>query len=127
MAKPKNVGFKDEIVVYHSEEDGCWIAHSLRADQIGTGDRIIEAIADLIRGMVALLAMARDDHTINVLRDAPDSVQKIARESKTLPWEIFEVAHKMATGEWPDDLEPDFKPIDERTSFRAEIPEGICA
>src|SRR4051812_47560136 len=113
MARKKNVGFRDEIVVYHSQEDGCWIAHSLRADQIGAGERIVEALADLIRGMVSLSDLAREDATIGLLREAPPEVQAIAAKSKTLPFEIFEVAHKMATGNWPKEISPDFKPIDE--------------
>lgn len=126
MAKKKNVGFKDEIVVYHSEEDGCWIAHSLRADQIGAGDRIVDALADLIRGMVSLLAMAREDETIGLHREAPPEIKAIAAKSTILPGEIFEVAYKMATGRWPKEISPDFKATDEHTSFRAEVPEGIC-
>jgi len=127
MAKKKNVGFPDQVAVYHSEEDGCWIAHSLRTDQIGTGARIVDALADLIRGMVAFLELASADKTINLFRDAPPEVQEIAKRSKALPGEIFEVAHKMATGQWPKEIEPDFKPNDEHASFWAEVPEGVCA
>jgi hypothetical protein len=91
VAKKKTVGFKDEIVVYHSEEDGCWFAHSLRADQIGAGDRIVDALADLIRGIVSLLDMAREDATIGLKREAPPEVKAIAAKSTALPLEILEV------------------------------------
>lgn len=126
MAKKKNVGVHDEIVVYHSDEDGCWIAHSLRADQIGAGDRIVDALADLIRCMHSLLEMAAGDESIKHIREAPEEIKAIARTSTPLPGEIYEVAHKMATGEWPADIQPDFKPTDEHKSFRAQVPEGAC-
>ncbi len=95
--------FEDHVVIYHSAEDGCWIAHSLKMDQIGTGERIVDALADFIRCANALLKLADSDESIAYLREAPDAIKELARNSKVLPREIYEVAHKHATGEWPKD------------------------
>src|SRR5437762_5336424 len=94
--KGKRISIRDEVVLYRSEQDRCWIAHSLRTDQIGAGQRVVEALADLIRAMRAVTELARDDDSVAYLRDAPAEVQAIAKRSATLPAEVFEVAHKMA-------------------------------
>ena len=83
-------------------------------------------MADLIRAMHALAKLAAKDNSVAYLREAPAEVQAIAKRSTPLPREIFEVAHKMATGKWPAEFELDFRPKDARASFRAELPEGIC-
>ncbi|HLL89737.1 MAG TPA: hypothetical protein VK324_10555 [Tepidisphaeraceae bacterium] len=118
----------DQIVVYLSKEDGCWLAHSLRMDQIGAGERIVDALADLIRGVHAVLANATEDESLAYLREAPEEVQAIARQAQTLPAEIYEVAHKVATGEWPDELCVSVEPKRLGTSFTAAITEcAVCA
>ena len=124
--KTSRISFQDEVVVYRSKQDGCWIAHSLRADQIGTGERVVEALADLIRAMRALTDLARRDESIAYLREAPADVQAIAKRSTPLPKEVFEVAHKMVTGEWPDEFELDFRPKNDHATFKAALPEGVC-
>ena len=88
----KNSHFSDAAVIYHSRQDGCWIAHSLETDQIGTGERAVEALADLIRAVGSVLALARADQSIAYLRDAPPKIKAITAKNKKLPPEIFEVA-----------------------------------
>jgi len=112
--------FADAAVIYHSKEDGCWIAHSLKTDQIGTGDQVIDALADLIRGVRALLKLAMKDPTIAYLREAPQNIKDLARKSKKLPGEIFEVAYRRVTGKWPQDWNVP-SPKDEADVFTAEI------
>ena len=94
-------GFKDTAIIYHSVEDGCWIAHSLRTDQIGTGEDMIQAFADLIRGIDGLLEIAGEDETIAYLREAPEEIQGLAEKSGQLPKEMYEIAHKLERTEQP--------------------------
>lgn len=122
--KKRTLHFSDKAVIYHSPEDGCWIAHSLKTDQIGTGDQVIDALADLIRGVRAVLRLAEKDESIAYLRDAPGEIKKLAARSKTLPREIFEVAYRRATGGWPKDWTIP-EPIDSGESFTAKIADNF--
>lgn len=117
--KVKN--FEDTALIYHSQEDGCWIAHSLRTDQIGTGVDMGRALADLIRGIDSLLEVAREDETMAYLREAPDDIKARAAASRKLPREIYEVAHKIARGEWPEEIDPAFMAQDDDEEFTAEV------
>ncbi len=126
MRKVQTVpGFSDEIVIYHSRKDRCWIAHSLRTDQIGTGGRIVDALADAIRAVQQVVAEAVKDPTLVVLRDAPTSVQKYRSKSQKLPREIYEIAHKMVHGEWPADLDLSVEPKRESQRFTATFEEVL--
>lgn len=100
----------DECLVYWSRQDKCWVAHSLRTDQIGTGDCIVRAIADLLRAIKGLLELAEEDERIQVHRPAASEFQEMARTAKLLPREIYEIAHKMVVGGWPEDLKAEFTP-----------------
>jgi hypothetical protein len=75
----KKKGARDTVVIYHSPEDGCWIAHSLRSDQIGTGRHPIEALADLIKAIKQVFDLAKRDKTIAYLREAPAEIQALAK------------------------------------------------
>ena len=107
---PLRMRLDDQVVIYFSRADDRWIAHSLRTDQIGVGDCIVDALAEMIRVVDHLLAEAQADPTIAVLREAPAAVKKGAAKAKVLPGELFEIAHKKATGNWPAGLEVDVKP-----------------
>ena len=122
MAK-KKITLNDEVVVYYSADDGCWIAHSLHTDQIGTGDRIVDSMAALVRGISAILKLAEADETIAFLREAPARIQKLARSAKALPLEVYEVAHKMATGRWPKYLTIEVTADSPETPLKAAMPE----
>ena len=87
-----------DSVIYYSKEDSCWIAHSLITDQIGTGNSITESLADLMRTIQQILAIAINDRDVEVLRSAPAEIQDIAKRAKHLPGEIYEVAYKMVHG-----------------------------
>ena len=113
----RKASFLDEIVVYHSDEDGCWIAHSLRTDQIGTGDCVVHALADGLRAVQQVRDLAETDNAIAVMREAPAEVQALAQTAARLPGEIYEIAHKMVSGEWPADLKTDVTPEDAGKSF----------
>jgi hypothetical protein len=117
--------FMDKVVIYHSQADGCWLAHSLRTDQVGAGADMGRALADLIRGIDQLLALAEEDQTVAYQREAPAEIQALAARSKALPKEIYEVAHKLARGDWPESIEPAFTGNDDE-AFTADIPESVC-
>ena len=121
----KFVAFKDVAFIYRSQEDDCWIAHSLRTDQIGTGIDMGRALADLIRGIDSLLQIAAEDGTVAYLREAPKEIQDRAAISKPLPKEIYEVAHKIARGEWPTEIDPSFQATDDDEEFTAEVCESV--
>jgi hypothetical protein len=95
---------QETAVIFQSVEDECWIAHGLRTDQIGTGDSIVNALADLIRALEAVAAQARRDPSISLLRKAPPEIQARAKTARKLPQELYEIAHRRAKGSWPAEL-----------------------
>jgi hypothetical protein len=119
-ANPKS--FQETLVIFHSKEDRCWIAHGLHTDQIGTGDSVLDALTDAIRGIDAVLLIAHDDPTIAYLREAPKEIQKLAKKAKPLPREIYEIAHRKVRGQWPSEIPVDISP-DSSEAFTAEISE----
>lgn len=123
--KERTTQIRDTIVIYHSAEDGCWIGHSLRTDQIGTGGSVIEALADAIRAVDQVLDLAAHDKSIAAFREAPDEVKQIAKSSKALPEELYEIAHKMARGNWPAELPVAVNPSG--GSFKAQVHEPMAA
>lgn len=96
--------FADECVVYHSKTDNCWLAHSLRTDQIGTGKDAIDALVELLESVRSLLILSRKHTDIRVRREAPFAVQKLAHKAISLPNELFEIACKRARGVWPKQI-----------------------
>lgn len=98
------IHFEDVLFVRWSSDDGCWTAHSLETDQIGFGDSIVDALADVIKAVHQVIALAESDPTIAALRKAPDDVIEAARRAKRLPQEMYEVAHLRATDDWPSEL-----------------------
>lgn len=126
MTKGNIKPFNDTAIIYYSEDDGCWIAHSLRTDQVGTGVDMGRALADMIRGIDGLLDLARADETIAYQREAPAEIQERLTSSKKLPKEIYEVAHKIARGEWPQEIEPSFQAQNTDEDFSAEFSEAAA-
>jgi hypothetical protein len=126
MAKRKP-SLHDSIVIYPSEEDKCWIAHSLKTDQIGTGERIVDALADVLKAIHAIQEEALKDGTLAVYRNAPPEIQQLFRKAKDLPREIFEVAHKMVHGKWPEDWSKPEPKSQRRAAFKTDIDELACA
>ena len=114
---------QDELVVYHSKEDDCWICHGLHTDQIGTGDCIVDAMADCIRAITAVARLAAQDKTIAFFREAPDEVKAICKKAKKLSAELCEIAQKKAVGEWPADISVDALPDKIASTVRAELAE----
>ena len=117
-------GLDDTCVIYHSEEDGCFVAHSLRTDQIGTGDCVVAALADLMRAIEELLELAEKERDVAIYRDAPPEIRRMAKRAKPLPVELYEIAHKMVHGEWPKELAVNASPR-KRGTFTARIKEPI--
>lgn len=94
----------DEFVIYYSVSDKCWIAHSLRTDQIGTGISILPSLVDLLLALDTLAGFAGDNSAINLFRNAPSEVKKKAKAGQNLPHELYEIAYKKAFGKWPEDF-----------------------
>jgi hypothetical protein len=92
---------RETCVLYESSEDGCWIAHGLRTDQIGTGNCVVDALADFMKAIDQLLKIAAQGKNISVLRPAPPEVRAMAKSARPLPREIYEIAHKKLYGRWP--------------------------
>jgi hypothetical protein len=122
MAKTE---FTDTAIIFYSEEDGCWVAHGLHTDQVGTGNKLVAALADLMQAIQAVCDLALADESIAFLREAPPEIQRIAASAKPLPKELSEIAHKMAYGDWPDYLKLDID-AEGDGSFSAEVSEVGC-
>lgn len=118
--------FDETAVIVYSEEDRAWIAHGLRTDQIGIGNRIVEALADLLKAIDQICETASHDESLAYLREAPPEIQKRAERAKMLPKEMYEVAHKMARGEWPNYVDPDFKMSEKGEAYAAQVPAEPC-
>lgn len=84
--------FKDEFVVYYSKEDNSWIAHSLRTDQLGFGDCVVDALSDLLVGLHNLIDLAKKGQPIIILNEAPPEIQLIRQTAKILPDCIAQIA-----------------------------------
>lgn len=123
----KKKRLEDIAVIYRSDEDGVWVAHSLRTDQIGTGDGVVDALADLLRAIDTVWEIARADKSVAFLREAPKDIQRLSKSAKRLPAEIYEVAHKLARGQWPAEIEPTFEVKRGSKKFFAEIKEPVPA
>lgn len=109
--------------IYESRKDKCWIAHSLRTDQIGTGDNVVEALADLLLAVDQLLELAQEERDIEVFRPAPAAIQNKVKTAKRLPKEIYEIAHRKARGDWPVDIDVS---VPKRGRFVTQLTEPIC-
>ena len=117
--------FEDMVVIYSSEEDGGWVAHSLRTDQIGIGGGIADALAEVMRAVTSVCILAAKDRTIQYLREAPENIQQLADASDALPREIYEVAYRKVTGTWPKGWDVT-QPTGGTRAFNAKILEPVC-
>lgn len=125
MSGTEKTEIKDTIFIRHSSEDDCWVAHSLRTDQIGTGDDIVTALADAITAIDQVMTLAHEDPTVNCFREAPADIQEMAKHAKKLPGELYEIAHLKARGDWPDTLPLSIEPPSDE-SFVVEGEEAVC-
>ena len=94
----------DQLVIYYLRGDKCWVAHSLRTDQVGTGKHPLEAMVDAMKAIRQVMALAQDDPSINPWREAPQRIQKLALKSELLPDVVSQLALRMANGLWPPNL-----------------------
>jgi len=100
-AKRKPIPVKDDFVIYYSNTDKSWIAHSLRTDQLGFGDCVVDAIADLMVGLHNLYELAKKDTEIIVNCEAPEDIKKLAKNAKKLDDCILDIAIKKFRNRWP--------------------------
>ena len=56
--------FQETIVDYHSRKDDGQIGHSLRTDQIGTGDDVMDSLVDGMKAVDAVVALAQREEDI---------------------------------------------------------------
>lgn len=102
-AKPRQ--FRDTYVIYFSKDDKCWIAHSLRIDEFGTGDSIITALMDGMKAVDQCIELVKQNPKIELFSDAPQEIWDMARTSDKLPKEMYDIAHKKLYGQWPKVLQ----------------------
>ena len=103
--------FSDTFVIYKSMPDRCWIAHSLRTDQVGVGDGVIDALVDGMRALDQLITLAQQEKDIAVLRDPPPYIRDMARHAEELPEELHAIACKKLYGKWSKYVSVTAKPI----------------
>jgi len=117
----------DRCIVYYSRKDRTWIAHSLHTDQIGTGDSLLSALTDLLRGVQNLVTLAETNKDIALWREAPKKIKDRAKKARTMPQELYSVAYKRLIGKWPDEIRVFAEPARQQP-LTVSIPEGdiIC-
>jgi hypothetical protein len=120
--KKKKITIDESAVIYFSHEDNCWIAHGLHTDQIGTGVRIVDALADFLKAVEQICEEGEKDRTLAVLREAPPEIKARYKAANKLPGEIYEVAHKMVHGQWPNNWSPP-EPLEGKEAFKAKVTE----
>jgi hypothetical protein len=84
---------KDEFVVYYSQEDNSWVAHSLHTDQIGLGgDSVVDAIVDLLVGLHNLFEFIKySKEYFNIAVEAPPEIFLIREKAKLLPDSVYQL------------------------------------
>lgn len=92
----------DVWVIYPSQQDeGKYVAHSLRTDQLGVGECIVDALVELVLALRTLLKERRRDTRVDIYRDAPAEVWDMLNHAKRLPKEIEEIAQMRLEGKHP--------------------------
>jgi len=125
--KMSKISLQDIAVIYFSPADESWVAHSVYTDQLGLGLTPTKALAELMRLVDKLLAMASTDDSIEYLRKAPEEVIDRLKKCKPFPLEWFEVAHNIARGTYPDgSVEEPADALDADT-YSANLGENLCA
>ena len=116
--------FGDIFAIFYSEEDQYWVAHSLRTDQFGTGDCVVDALIDGMKAVDQVIALSKKKPEIQILSEAPEEIKQIVQTAKRLPDEIYEIAHKKLYGNWPSyKVKIDIPHTD---SFKRRVMESIC-
>ena len=99
-----------DCVIYWSKSDDLWVSHCLRTDQIGLGPGPVYALADMMKAVKQVMAVAVEDKTVQPWREAPERVQAMFAKGEKLPKEMVEVAYKMVHGDWPAYLKVECEP-----------------
>ena len=82
--KTRRQSLRETCVIYESPEDGCWVAHGLRTDQIGTGDSVVEALVDFMRALDQIIRVAGREKNVELYRSAPPEIRAKAKTAKIL-------------------------------------------
>lgn len=89
----------DVWVIYPSQEDeGKYVAHSLRTDQVGVAECIVDSLVELVVALRTLMKERRRDPRIDIYCDAPAEVWEMLNHAKPLPKEIEEIAQMRLDG-----------------------------
>jgi hypothetical protein len=99
----------------------------MRTDQIGTGVRIVDALADMIRAVHQICRQAAADESLAYLREAPQDIQHLYSTAQKLPKETYEIAHKMVHGEWPSYLKLENTNQAKKERFKTDVKDAVCA
>ncbi len=110
-----------DAVIYFDPEDNVWIAHSLYMDQIGTGQSVVDALADLIKAVQQVLDAAKRDPDANLFRRAPKEAFDQARKAQKLPDEVYHIAYRKVYKRWPEGLTVDYKPSKNPKAFVTDL------
>ena len=116
--------FVDTCLVYYEPADNVWIAHSLKTDQIGVGDCVVDALVDLMAGTRNLLNLAKKDKSIAIFRKAPAKIANRAKKAKPLPDVIFQIALERFTNSLPKGYRIEVE-APTKGAFTAQIPEPV--
>jgi hypothetical protein len=117
--------FIDTFAIYYSAQDECWIAHSLRTDQFGTGDCVVNALVDGMKAVDEIIELAKRKPGIQVFSDAPPEIQALAQNARKLPDELYAIAHNRLYGDWPEDLKVRVDVESPDSTFQARVREEV--
>ena len=116
------ISFRDECLIYYSEQDKSWVAHSLKTDQLGYGDCVVNAIVDLLVGTQNLLELQRKDPDVEVLCPAPAEIVKLGKKASPLPEVLWEVALDRFLKKLPYEIYVDI-PQDSQFTYQFQEPQ----
>jgi hypothetical protein len=125
MARKRIREFRETFVIYESVEDGRWIAHGLRTDQMGYGECVVDALVEYMRAIDQVMRVAAEEKDVKILRDAPPEVRARSKTAQPLPKEIYEIAHKRVRGTWPRELAVEVASTSGDAVFKARVNEPV--
>ena len=93
---------KDEFVVYRAPDpgdDGLFIAHSIRTDQLGMAETVGGAIYELLVALRKLYEEHEKDPAVRIDRMADESIQALYFNSDPLPEKYWHEAKSRLSNE----------------------------
>ena len=112
----------DEFVIYKAPDDeGKFIAHSIRSDQIGMGDTPVDATCELIYALRGLMEELEKhpERSDEIGRKAPKNIQDLYFKAKKLPEDIWNAIKERVCAPYTKKKSP--KTIDESEVLMRDI------